>query len=358
MKSSWWLAAMLASLTGLSANAQAPAGDKADRLDRAAPKTTRIDRSPLFGVTRAGQRLVAVGIRGLIIVSDDHGLTWRQVPVPVAVDLLAVQFPSPRQGWAVGHDGVVLHSADGGDTWVKQLDGRQTAVLLNQHFAALVARGDAEAAKLAPDVKLNYENGPEQALLDVWFEDELHGFVAGSFGTLLRTSDGGKTWTSWMERVDSDTLYHYNAIRGIAGDIYIASEKGVVYRLDRVQNRFRALRTGYAGSILGVVGDAQKLLALGLRGNAFRSRDRGQTWEKADTGTVASLTAASLLDDGRIVMVSQDGQVRVSDPAGSQFAPLQVARPTLLTGAVAAGGADIALIGLNGVQRVSAAPVR
>ena len=32
--------------------------------------------------------------------------------VPVSSDLVAVAFPTPQQGWAVGHDGVILASAD------------------------------------------------------------------------------------------------------------------------------------------------------------------------------------------------------------------------------------------------------
>ena len=40
--------------------------------------------------------------------------SWQQADVPVSSDLVAVPFPTPTHGWAVGHDGVVLHSADAG----------------------------------------------------------------------------------------------------------------------------------------------------------------------------------------------------------------------------------------------------
>jgi photosystem II stability/assembly factor-like uncharacterized protein len=62
----------------------------------------------LTGIARAGKRLVAVGERGIVVLSDDDGATWRQASVPVSVTLAAVQFPTPTQGWVVGHYGVVL----------------------------------------------------------------------------------------------------------------------------------------------------------------------------------------------------------------------------------------------------------
>ena len=84
----------------------------------------------MLAITRAGARLVAVGERGSILLSDDSGVSWRQAKVPVSVTLTAVQFPNAKAGWAVGHLGVVLHSADGGETWAKQLDGREAASLV------------------------------------------------------------------------------------------------------------------------------------------------------------------------------------------------------------------------------------
>ena len=78
-------------------------------------------------MARAGERLVAVGERGRIILSDDNGVTWRQVHSPTSVTLTHVTFATPVDGWAVGGMGIVLHSADGGLSWTKQLDGIQAA---------------------------------------------------------------------------------------------------------------------------------------------------------------------------------------------------------------------------------------
>src|ERR1019366_414977 len=98
-----------------------------DPLDVPAMMLKRqITSTQIQAATRAGERLVAVGIRGLVLVSDDGGKQWKQANVPVASDLTDVYFPTAKDGWVVGQDGVVLHTRDGGNTWEKQQDGRMT----------------------------------------------------------------------------------------------------------------------------------------------------------------------------------------------------------------------------------------
>ena len=325
-------------------------GKFVDPLDAPARPTQFTTSTHLSAIARAGNRLVSVGVRGLIVVSDDEGKSWRQAASPVSSDLVAVRFVTPSRGWASGHDGVILSTEDGGNRWVKQLDGHMAAQLLADHFDKLARAGDANAARLRKEVARNYESGPEMPMLDLWFDDERVGWASGPFGTLLGTRDGGKTWTSWMEKVDSDKMLHYNAVRGVGGDIYLASEQGTVFKLDRARERFIPSSTGYKGSFFGVVGTREYVVAYGLRGTAYRSRNGGASWQRLETGVPGGLTAASLLDDGRLLFVSQDGRVIVSRNQGETFQPLPVGRPSLFTDLAQAGPGRILITGLGGVQ--------
>jgi Uncharacterized protein related to plant photosystem II stability/assembly factor len=96
------------------AHAGNDAGGFVDVLDLPAVYSKVPSRVPLLAISRAGNRLISAGARGHILYSDDGGSSWRQAEVPVSSDLTAVRFATPQDGWAVGHDGVVLHSADGG----------------------------------------------------------------------------------------------------------------------------------------------------------------------------------------------------------------------------------------------------
>ena len=301
-------------------------------------------------MARAGTRLVAVGLRGLIVFSDDAGASWRQADVPVASDLTALQFVGASLGWAVGHDGVVLHSTDGGAHWARQLDGRMTAQLLLDHFTPLAAGGDRDAVALLGLVRQNYAAGPEQALLGVLFEDARNGWVCGSFGSLLRTRDGGASWQSAMQDIDNPKALHLNAIVQASGALLIASEQGTVFRLDAARQRFVAEPTGYPGSFFGVAGNGNFALAFGLRGTAYRSRDAGRSWHKLDTGMPAGLNGGAVFDDGTLALVSQDGRVLISRDEGEHFRSITTALPSPLTSIAPAVLGTAVVGGLAGVS--------
>ena len=38
-------------------------------------------------------------------------------------DLFSVSFPTEKEGWACGRWGTILHTADGGKTWIRQNSG-------------------------------------------------------------------------------------------------------------------------------------------------------------------------------------------------------------------------------------------
>ncbi len=78
-------------------------------------------KSLLVDVARANGRLVTVGEWGHVLLSDDSGGSWRQAEsVPTRATLTAVTFVDAKRGWAVGHDVLVIHTRDGGETWELQ----------------------------------------------------------------------------------------------------------------------------------------------------------------------------------------------------------------------------------------------
>jgi len=321
-----------------------------DPINTPAVMSVRAARNPLLAVTRAGARLVAVGQRGVVVVSDDRGAHWTQAQVAAASDLVAVSFPTARQGWAAGHDGVILHSDDGGSTWAKQLDGTVAAKLAEAAYRKRAEAGDAPAAQALKAAQLDYQNGPDLPFLGIWFDNEREGYAAGSFGLLFATRDGGAHWEPWLDHIDNPQGLNLNSVRGIGGQVYIAAERGTVFRLDRARQRFVPAATGYAGSFFDLAGTAGDILAFGLRGTVFHSGDGGGSWEAVKSGVDASLTGGTVLGDGRVVLVSQGGQILLATGQGRGFALLPAASPGLFAGVAEAGAGQVVVAGLNGVQ--------
>lgn len=343
----WMVLALCLGLSAVPAGAVAPV----DALQRPAVQVREPARAVFQGMVRAGQRLVGVGERGLIAVSDDEGATWRQVPVPVSASLTAVRFVSAQTGWAIGHYGVVLRSTDAGETWVRQLDGREAAqkvlAVAQQRLAADPALPKAhaqlrEAQRLAAD-------GPDKPLLDLYFQDEQVGFVVGAYNLMLRTEDGGRTWQSVSDRLDNPKGNHLYAISAQGRTLYVAGEAGVLFRSDDAGRSFERLSLPYAGSLFNVTPlTGQGVLVSGLRGNAWLSADRGRSWQPMEGAPPVSFIAAIPGDEGQSpYLLNQAGQLYTV--VGSQLKRLPMPPTPPVAGALRLSGNRWLMLSMQGL---------
>ncbi|MDD2735510.1 MAG: YCF48-related protein [Desulfuromonadaceae bacterium] len=319
-----------------------------DVLDTPSRMSNLASGTLLNSIVSSGKRLIAVGHRGHIVYSDDQGKTWTQSTVPVGSDLVAVYFPSDKNGWSVGHDGVVLHTADGGTTWTKQLDGRIAAELMSKYFSN--SEQDAGITMQA-DIKRYQEQGPDKPFLDVWFQNDTTGYIVGAFGFIFRTVDGGKSWIPLLNRIDNPKNYHLYAIKPVGSDLYICGEQGSLFKLDAT-GYFKGIKTPYTGTYFGITGKPGALIIYGMRGKVFRSGDNGKSWKNIETGVPAGITGSTILEDGRIVLVSQIGNVLISDDNGATFKHLKVEKTLAAADVTSVNKDTLVIVGFRGANIV------
>lgn len=281
----------------------------------------------MLGATLAGSRIVAVGDHGVVLLSDDDGKTQHQATlVPVDVTLTSVSFANERQGWAVGHWGVILHTEDGGRTWKLQRMDTQT----------------------------------DRPLFAVHFFDARTGVAVGLWSLVLVTEDGGTHWQPVPmlppEGAKKADLNLYGLFADERGRIFAAAEKGMVLRSDDRGLSWRYLATGYRGSFwTGLVTPEGTLLAAGLRGSLYRSADDGATWQRIDTHSKSSVTALAQ-GEGRVLGIGLDGLELRSDDAGASFkTTVRPDRLPLTTMAVSVDGHPV-LYSRQGVVHADAGP--
>lgn len=294
----------------------------------------------LMAAARAGDRLVAAGEAGIILLSDDYGRSWTQAQVPVSVSITAVHFATPQQGWAVGHSGVVLGTSDGGAQWTLLLDGNRIAALP-------VVGGEVSAG--APPAN------PGDPLLDVYFRDAQHGHAVGAFGLMLRTDDGGKTWVHCNGVLPNPEGRHLYAIRPSGDALYVVGESGSIFVSRDGGASFARVNSPYEGSFFGLATPGPgELVVFGLRGNAFHSADDGASWTRIEAGSGASWTGATAFGAGGVLMVSQSGEIAASQDGGRSFRLLGQRLPPLSAVAATADGRAVA-IGVRGAMAVDVA---
>ncbi|MGJ7512873.1 WD40/YVTN/BNR-like repeat-containing protein [Pseudomonas baetica] len=309
-------------------------------------------QSVMLSVARAGHRLVAVGERGFIIVSDDNGASWSQVGSPVSVTLVKVRFIDDVEGWAVGHAGVVLHTRDGGLSWNKQLDGVQAAEIeLQEAKQATEGSDDGEKAqeRLTQAQQL-VDDGPDKPLLDVLFLDAKNGLVVGAYGLAFVTHDGGFSWQSIRSRIDNPNGLHLYSIERVGGDLFIAGEQGTLLRSSDEGKTFEPLTSPYEGTTFGLQAtNSSSILAFGLRGKAFESKDRGDTWQSLDTLQPVTLTSGLRLADGSVLLTDESGRVLRFSGGNTKAVVLQIAQPSYFTGMAQAANGNLIISSARGM---------
>lgn len=182
----------------------------------------------LYAVSAIGpDHLWAAGYFGAIYRTTDGGKNWRKLNGLTDQSIYDISFTDEKNGWAVGRRGFVIHTTDGGDHWELQTISRKPP----QHLFAIkaispttawavgdwggryftsdagktwqdrsfVLTKDHPAFKYLSDDELEaFERGDkiydDVFLNDVYFSDDRHGWMAGEYGHIYRTEDGGETW--------------------------------------------------------------------------------------------------------------------------------------------------------------------
>ena len=280
-------------------------------------------RSLLLDVHGWGERVLAVGERGHILLSTDGGKNWQQVAAPTRRTLTGVFLIDDQTAWAVGHQSVILKSGDGGETWAKA----------------------------------NAENDPETAYLDILFLDAKTGFIVGSYGKFLSTSDGGKTWT---EAKQDDDPHFSHIIAAPDGGLWLTGEFGTVRRSGDRARRWEPLATPYEGTFFGTLPLAKGgAVVFGLRGNIFRSED-GKAWKQVESPTQSLLHGGLALADRRLVLTAAAGQLLVSADEGRSFrlATMPGAESATATSLWQAADGGVLLTSDKGVHRLELADLK
>lgn len=360
---------LLLSVMGVQAQWQDP-------LHSPSYKTDRAHEALLLDVTRAGARLVAVGAYGHIVYSDDNGLTWTQAEVPVTLTLTSVHFVDGRNGWAAGHDGIILNTVDGGQSWKKQFDGFsanqeivESLLLGVQEAEAALAEAEegghsgaiAEAQERLEilefkldDAQYDLETDSTKPFLNIWFYDAKRGFVVGAYGMIFQTEDGGASWKNIASRLPNAENYHLNSLVPVgASALMVTGERGLIMRSDDFGKSWHLLDSPYEGSLFGAAAAGNKQLIYGLRGNVFYTADGGITWAAQEIDNEQTLLGGLLTRD-RVFLVGNGGVLIEFDASMQKSKVHHIEGGMGYSGIAQAVDGTLVVVGESGIERLDA----
>ncbi|MBN2148933.1 MAG: hypothetical protein JW726_16210, partial [Anaerolineales bacterium] len=285
-----------------------------------------------------------------LMSTRDGGNTWDAFPLPGS-SVSQLVFVDPLRGWAIGAAGLLARTDDGGQTWQIQslifsqnwhtLDffDRQYGWVISAHTGdgacqeynftdpgalTLFRTRDEGATWEGPIcipvpgamVDAYYTYAPNQPLLGMQFLDQNTGYIVGAQGVILKTSDGGLTWTQQTSgvAVNLTALYFHDASTGWA-----IGESGVLLSTSDGGLTWTQQRLGSETLVDIHFIDAQNgWVAGGPTNNStlYHTADSGLTWQEMPLDTIAygELCALTAIDTSHLWLGTGSG-LRAYAPA-------------------------------------------
>jgi len=162
---------------------------------------------------------------------------------------------------------------------------------LTSFVLVLLAGGSLTAQPLGSWEPVSHRT--EFTLWDVAFADSLRGSIVGDYGVIMRTTDGGRSWT---QKLSSDQFAFRNihflddscgVAAGFRGSFHRTQDGGATWTRIPLPTEFT-----YPG--MAVAGD--NIWLSGEQGSILKSTDRGSTWTKLDSGADVMLSSISFGD--------------------------------------------------------------
>ncbi len=346
------------------APAPPPAARPAGPLDTPSQPVAHPDRQLVETLALAGRRLVGSGVDGLLILSDDNGVTWRQVTMPVSVTLTDLRFTDERTGWAIGHGGAVLRTDDAGEHWTLLYDGARAARTTLQ-AARLANAADNVRDRQVQAAEALVRDDPDRPFLLIQAQGLDTVRLLGAGGLAVESLDGGRHWLPWSNGIDNPERLPLDGLAERDGYVLAAGGHGIL--LGGVPaDGLHALKSPYEGSFFGVV-DAGRygFVPFGQQGHAYASTDPGPdlagrevVWHRIADPSPTALTAGLLRQDGSVLLGDAAGATwqLAGRPDFPRLDPARAEAPFPILAMAEAADRSVILAGPGGVLRFGPEP--
>jgi len=223
---------------------------------------------------------IAVGTNGTIIKTTNGGTNWVTKTSLTANALTCVKFISPSNVVAVGQFGIILLSTNAGETWTNQTTGTNLA--------------------------------------SVFFPSAVIGYAVGTNGTLLKTTNGGVNWTS----LTSGAAFNLSSVYFISDtEGFITGTGGNIRKTTNGGVNWSTLTSGTASNLNSVSFVNSSIgWVSGAAGTMRATTNGGTTWAAQTlTGTSVNMTSVNFVTTGLGWATGQTGRINFTSNGGTNW---------------------------------------
>lgn len=261
----------------------------------------------------------AVGDNGTVIATKDGGKHWQRQSSNTGVWLNRVHFSDSRHGWAAGLYGSIIATTDGGQHWQPQDSNTQewlNAVRFIDNLQGW-AVGENGAIMATDDGGQSWRlqaSNTRASLNDVYFVDARHGWAVGENGTIVSTDDGGLRWQLQISNTPESLkgIYfsdasHGWAIGGFNGSIVATEDAGLHWQAQISPTNEWLTDIHFV--------DNQHGWTIGFNGSILDTTDGGKHWQHRSSNLQEWLSAVHFTDSlhgwavgyGGVILATVDG---------------------------------------------------
>lgn len=314
----------------------------------------------LFGVSAISPSVVvAVGANGTIIRTPDGGSTWtvRHRVGDVSTSLKSVSFSDELNGWAVGEAGVVLKTTDGGGSWLLRSN-----IPLRRNLNEVLAFGSTVTVVGDSGTIVQSTNGGStwavlpiattHDLQAVFFSSPTTGYVVGEGGFVARTDVGGASWNPsvsphvignllslWFFADTGWVVGLFQDSSHVPHNMLLTTDGGQTWTPQNTESTVR-LHTL-------VFPDRRKAFALD-ESHVVATINGGRTWAPRLIDSLNTFSGISFSDTSNGWMVGSSGEIRKTTDGGSSWNRVSVGLQFDLHAIAAASGSRLIAVGDGG----------
>ncbi|MDD3878245.1 MAG: YCF48-related protein [Bacteroidales bacterium] len=244
--------------------------------------------SHLYGVYFTDENNgVAVGINGIILKTNNGGQLWQNISTSNSNHLVTVFFPSSNIGYAAGFAGTIVKTIDGGNSWT----------LLN--------------------------SGTTSYINSLYFFNDSTGFAAGNDSLILFTNDGGITWQLKNNGTNSNqSIYKLSFVSPQIGFASISENPyhGIL-KTTNGGNNWEKDTIGLNIPFSVFFTDASNGIAVGSFNFIWKTVNGGEDWMAQDSSLGGTYTDVFFPVNGIGYVIGEQGKIVKTMDAGSTWIP-------------------------------------
>ena len=291
-----------------------------------AQRSEPVQRADLFqAAVRYQDEIVVVGAMGVVVHSADGGTSWQRQILPGKPFLLgAAVCPDGRVHAVDKSDGVWARGSDGGWSRHDLPEMTEPQAITCDPAGGLWVTGGFSTILHSTDGAANWDSwslDEDLFLTTIQFVDQQHGFATGEFGTVLVTEDGGASWEPGAELPDS--FYPQSAWFASPTEGWVIGLDGMIWRTDSAGASWEPSASGVNTPLYGIAGSVNARVAVGDNTTVLYQSAVDGPWQPLDATAQARayLRAVTPLDGDSFVVAGGGTLFIVDVPETSSDKP-------------------------------------